>query len=148
MAVVTLRANFLSALFVGESGGRRQRFHGSSPRLRLPSSNLLLKHHQQMRFQLLHYPAVLCCSAAGNPSSPPTSSAYTRLYISGLSFRTTEESLRIAFEQFGKLTEANLVMDKIANRPRGFAFLRYATKDEARKAIDGMHGKVYSSSIF
>lgn len=34
-------------------------------------------------------------------------------------------------------------MDKIANRPRGFAFLRYETEEEARKAIEGMHGKVY-----
>lgn len=37
----------------------------------------------------------------------------------------------------------NLVMDKIANRPRGFAFLRYATEEESHKAIEGMHGKVY-----
>lgn len=36
----------------------------------------------------------------------------------------------------------NLVMDKIANRPRGFAFLRYTTEEESKKAIEGMHGKV------
>lgn len=33
-------------------------------------------------------------------------------------------------------------MDKIANRPRGFAFLRYATEEDSQKAIKGMHGKV------
>ncbi|KAM7251514.1 hypothetical protein ACFE04_023397 [Oxalis oulophora] len=60
----------------------------------------------------------------------------------GLSFRTSEESLRNAFKDFGQLLEVNLVMDKIANRPRGFAFLRYATEDESQQAIDGMHGKV------
>ncbi|KAK4341251.1 hypothetical protein RND71_039752 [Anisodus tanguticus] len=37
--------------------------------------------------------------------------------------------------------EINLMMDKIANRPRGFAFLRYATEEESQKAIEGMHGK-------
>ncbi|KAM0037590.1 putative RNA recognition motif domain, nucleotide-binding alpha-beta plait domain superfamily [Helianthus debilis subsp. tardiflorus] len=62
--------------------------------------------------------------------------------MSGLSFRTSEESLRNAFQSFGQLIEVNLVMDKIANRPRGFAFLRYATKEESEKAIEGMHGKV------
>lgn len=36
----------------------------------------------------------------------------------------------------------NLMMDKIANRPRGFAFIRYATEEESQKAIEGMHGKV------
>lgn len=103
--------------------------------------------------------------------------------MAGLSFRTSEESLRNAFQSFGQLIEGikwcrlyftftnpfylvlyhliirrenfaciadiisdefavNLVMDKIANRPRGFAFLRYATKEESEKAIEGMHGKV------
>lgn len=37
----------------------------------------------------------------------------------------------------------NLVMDKIANRPRGFAFIRYVTEEESQKAIEGMHGKVH-----
>lgn len=41
----------------------------------------------------------------------------------------------------------NLVMDRIANRPRGFAFLRYATEEESQKAIEGMHGKVYSEHL-
>ncbi|CAL5346549.1 unnamed protein product [Camellia sinensis] len=58
-----------------------------------------------------------------------------------LSFRTTEESLRNAFQQFGELVQVNLVMDRIAKRPRGFAFLRYATEEESTKAIEGMHGK-------
>ncbi|XP_065039303.1 organelle RRM domain-containing protein 6, chloroplastic isoform X3 [Musa acuminata AAA Group] len=63
-----------------------------------------------------------------------------------LSFRTTEESLRNAFQNFGQLVEVNLVMDRIANRPRGFAFLRYATEEESKKAIEGMHGKVNPGS--
>lgn len=37
-------------------------------------------------------------------------------------------------------------MDRVANRPRGFAFLRYATEEESNKAIEGMHGKVYDPS--
>ncbi|KAF8398831.1 hypothetical protein HHK36_014694 [Tetracentron sinense] len=76
------------------------------------------------------------------PSLPNnTNTASTKLYVSGLSFRTTEESLRNAFLNFGQLVEVNLVMDRIANRPRGFAFLRYATEEESKKAIEGMHGK-------
>ncbi|OIW16074.1 hypothetical protein TanjilG_04609 [Lupinus angustifolius] len=70
-----------------------------------------------------------------------------KLFVSGLSFRTTEESLRNAFENFGQLVEVNLVMDKIANRPRGFAFLRYATEDESHKAIEGMHGKFLDGRV-
>uniref|UniRef100_A0A7N0TPS8 RRM domain-containing protein n=1 Tax=Kalanchoe fedtschenkoi TaxID=63787 RepID=A0A7N0TPS8_KALFE len=71
----------------------------------------------------------------------------TKLYVSGLSFRTTEEGLKTAFQTFGQLLEVNLVMDKIANRPRGFAFLRYATEEESRKAIEGMHGKFLDGRV-
>ncbi|KAL8246037.1 hypothetical protein R6Q59_007253 [Mikania micrantha] len=83
-----------------------------------------------------------------SPSQPPTSfTSSKKLYVSGLSFRTSEESLRNAFQSFGQLIEVNLVMDRIANRPRGFAFLRYATKEESEKAIEGMHGKFLDGRV-
>ncbi|PON46601.1 Splicing factor-like protein [Parasponia andersonii] len=82
------------------------------------------------------------CSFSTSSSSSSSPKASTKLYVSGLSFRTTEESLRNAFEKFGQLVEVNLVMDKLANRPRGFAFLHYETEEESQKAIEGMHGKV------
>ncbi|XP_015967016.1 organelle RRM domain-containing protein 6, chloroplastic [Arachis duranensis] len=90
-------------------------------------------------------------STSSNSNSKPSSSSAappsTKLYVSGLSFRTTEESLRNAFMNFGQVLEVNLVMDKIANRPRGFAFLRYATEQESLKAIEGMHGKFLDGRV-
>lgn len=50
------------------------------------------------------------------------------------------------FQYLYEFITVNLVMDKIANRPRGFAFLRYETEEEAKNAIEGMHGKVCSSN--
>ncbi|KAL6651269.1 hypothetical protein ACP70R_010194 [Stipagrostis hirtigluma subsp. patula] len=64
-----------------------------------------------------------------------------------LSFRTTEESLRNAFDKFGRLVEVNLVMDRAAKRPRGFAFLSYADEEEAKNAMDGMHGKFLDGRV-
>ncbi|KAJ6387434.1 hypothetical protein OIU78_017201 [Salix suchowensis] len=66
----------------------------------------------------------------------------------GYPFRTTEESLRNAFQNFGQLVDVNLLMDKVAKRPRGFAFLRYKTEEEAQKAIEGMHGKIIIFVIY
>ncbi|XP_020575254.1 glycine-rich RNA-binding protein 4, mitochondrial [Phalaenopsis equestris] len=88
---------------------------------------------------------VVACSSSSSPKNTPRPS--TRLFVSGLSFRTTEESLRGAFQNFGELLEVNLVMDRIANRPRGFAFLRYATEEESKKAIEGMHGKFLDGRV-
>lgn len=47
---------------------------------------------------------------------------------------------------FVLLIVVKLVMDRIANRPRGFAFLKYKTEGESNKAAEGMHGKVNLSS--
>ncbi|KAL5081366.1 hypothetical protein RYX36_009787 [Vicia faba] len=85
--------------------------------------------------------------SSSSNTTPSSTSPSTRLYVSGLSFRTTEESLRNAFKNFGQLVEVNLVMDKIANRPRGFAFLRYETEEGSNKAIEGMHGKFLDGRV-
>ncbi|XP_052151213.1 organelle RRM domain-containing protein 6, chloroplastic-like [Oryza glaberrima] len=88
-------------------------------------------------------------AAAARNHPPPSAShgAASRLYVSGLSFRTTEESLRNAFERFGQLTEVNLVMDRVAKRPRGFAFLSYASEEESKNAMEGMHGKFLDGRV-
>nr|CAB3485546.1 unnamed protein product [Digitaria exilis] len=65
----------------------------------------------------------------------------------GLSFRTTQENLRSAFEKFGQVTEVHLVMDRVAKRPRGFAFVSYAGEEEAKNAIEGMHGKYLDGRV-
>ncbi|PIN24831.1 putative RNA-binding protein (RRM superfamily) [Handroanthus impetiginosus] len=97
----------------------------------------------------LPYRVATClCSPSSSSSSPRTRfNPSTRLFVSGLSFRTSEDSLVNAFKKFGELVEVNLVMDKIANRPRGFAFLRYATEEESKKAIEGMHGKFLDGRV-
>ena len=38
-------------------------------------------------------------------------------------------------------------MDKVAKRPRGFAFVSYAVEEEAKSAIEGMHGKVRKKKV-
>jgi len=65
----------------------------------------------------------------------------TKLFVGNLSFETTENDLNDAFAAFGTVTEANLMMDRMTNRPRGFGFVTMSTPEEAQKAIEGMNGK-------
>ena len=64
-----------------------------------------------------------------------------KLYVGNLSFQTTEGALEELFAQFGTVTEAMLVMDKMTQRPRGFGFVTMGTAEEAQKAIEALNGK-------
>ncbi|MBC8095097.1 MAG: RNA-binding protein [Akkermansiaceae bacterium] len=65
----------------------------------------------------------------------------TKLFVGNLSFNTTENDLQDAFAAFGTVTETNLMMDRMTNRPRGFGFVTMSSAEEAQKAIDGLNGK-------
>jgi len=65
----------------------------------------------------------------------------SKLFVGNLSFNTTENDLQDAFAAFGTVTEANLMMDRTTNRPRGFGFVTMSSAEEAQKAIDGLNGK-------
>lgn len=64
-----------------------------------------------------------------------------KLFVGNLSFQTTENDLHDAFAAFGVVTEANLMMDRSTNRPRGFGFVTMSTPEEAESAIAGLNGR-------
>jgi RNA recognition motif-containing protein len=61
------------------------------------------------------------------------------LYVGNLSFDTTSDTLRGAFEPYGEVTSAQVVMDRETGRSRGFGFVEMADGGDA--AIDGLDGK-------
>src|ERR1700729_1334425 len=64
-----------------------------------------------------------------------------KLFVGNLSFDTTENDLQDAFAAHGTVTETNLMMDRMTNRPRGFGFVTMSSEEEAQKAITAMNGK-------
>ena len=66
-----------------------------------------------------------------------------KLYVGGLSYSTTEESLAQAFGEFGTVESANIITDKMSGRSKGFGFVEMSTDEEATKAIEGMNGKEF-----
>src|SRR5215468_8505376 len=64
----------------------------------------------------------------------------TKLFVGNLSFNTTENDLQDAFAAHGTVVEANLMMDRMSGRPRGFGFVTMSTPEEAEKAIQAMNG--------
>ncbi len=65
----------------------------------------------------------------------------TKLFIGSLSFSTTNDGLKAAFEAFGEVEDAVIINDRETGRSRGFGFVTFVNDDDAQKAIDGMNDK-------
>jgi cold-inducible RNA-binding protein len=63
-----------------------------------------------------------------------------KLFVGNLSFNTTENDLQDAFASHGTVLEANLMMDRVSGRSRGFGFVTMSTPEEAQAAIDALNG--------
>ena len=64
-----------------------------------------------------------------------------KLFVGNLSFNTTENDLQDAFAAHGTVIEANLMVDRMTSRPRGFGFVTMSSPEEAQKAIEALNGK-------
>ena len=64
----------------------------------------------------------------------------TKLFVGNLSYNITENDLQDAFAAHGTVVEANLMMDRMTGKPRGFGFITMSTPEEAQKAIDSLNG--------
>jgi RNA recognition motif-containing protein len=64
----------------------------------------------------------------------------TKLYVGSLSYSTTDDSLRSCFEQAGAVASANVIIDRMSGRSRGFGFVEMADDAGAQKAIETLNG--------
>ncbi len=67
----------------------------------------------------------------------------TRLFVGNLSYQTAESDLQNYFAQAGSVTSVNLMLDKVTGKSRGFAFVEFASPDDANKAIEQFHNKEF-----
>ncbi len=63
-----------------------------------------------------------------------------KLFVGGLSWNTTDDGLRQAFERFGEVTEAKVITDRDTGRSRGFGFVSFSDDQAASAAINEMNG--------
>ncbi|MCB9557909.1 MAG: RNA-binding protein [Deltaproteobacteria bacterium] len=63
-----------------------------------------------------------------------------KLFVGGLAWATTEAGLRDAFERFGEVVEAKVVLDRDTGRSRGFGFVTFAEDSAADSALNEMSG--------
>ena len=64
-----------------------------------------------------------------------------KLYVGGLSYSTTSETLREHFVQCGTVESATVITDRYSGQSRGFGFVEMATQEEAQKAVSMHNGQ-------
>ncbi len=64
-----------------------------------------------------------------------------KLYVGGISYSSTEDSLRDHFAQAGNVVSASIIMDRMSGRSKGFGFVEMSTDEEAANAIAMLNGK-------
>lgn len=64
-----------------------------------------------------------------------------KLFVGGISYNTTDDSLKDAFSQAGAVSSAVIITDKMSGRSKGFGFVEYESDEDADKAIELWNGK-------
>lgn len=63
------------------------------------------------------------------------------MYVSNLSFHTTDEGLRSLFSDFGEVASSKVITDRETGRSRGFGFVEMPEEADARKAMEELNGR-------
>ena len=61
------------------------------------------------------------------------------IFVAKLNFKTTSEQLTALFEQFGAVSSAKVIFDKLTNRSKGYGFVEMPDDDEANNAINELN---------
>lgn len=63
------------------------------------------------------------------------------IYVSNLSFNTSDTELNELFSKFGTVSSAKVITDRETGRSRGFGFVEMASEEEGKEAMLGLNNK-------
>lgn len=63
------------------------------------------------------------------------------MYVSNLSFHTSDEDLKTLFSAYGAVSSAKVITDRETGQSRGFGFVEMDSADDSNAAIKGLNGK-------
>jgi len=63
-----------------------------------------------------------------------------RLFVGSLAWGSTDQTLKSHFEQAGAVESANVIMDKMSGRSKGFGFVEMASDADASTAVEKLNG--------
>ena len=73
-------------------------------------------------------------AAAAGLQPPAKDTTWTKLFVGGLPYHTTDKSLREHFEVYGEIEEAVVITDRSTGKSRGYGFV--SIREALRKKLD------------
>ena len=64
-----------------------------------------------------------------------------KIYVGNMSFDTSEEDLRKAFEAHGSVDSVAIITDRDTGRSKGFGFVEMSDDNEAKAAMENLNDK-------
>uniref|UniRef100_A0A0E0QMZ2 Flowering time control protein FCA n=1 Tax=Oryza rufipogon TaxID=4529 RepID=A0A0E0QMZ2_ORYRU len=80
-------------------------------------------------------------SGRGDHSDHDNRNNYVKLFIGSVPRTATEDDVRPLFEEHGDVVEVALIKDRKTGEQQGCCFVKYATSEEAERAIRALHNQ-------
>lgn len=65
----------------------------------------------------------------------------TKLFVGGLAWGTTDDSLKQFFASAGQVVSATVITDKFTGKSKGFGFVEMSSDAEAKEAVAKLNGQ-------
>ncbi len=62
------------------------------------------------------------------------------IFVSNISFKVRENTLRELFSQYGTVERVKIIKDRDTQRSKGYGFVEMPSDEEALKAIEALNG--------
>ncbi len=69
------------------------------------------------------------------------------IFVAKLSFNVNDEDLNQLFAEYGEVSSARVITDKLTGRSKGYGFVEMSDDDAAKKAINELHECEYDGRV-
>jgi cold-inducible RNA-binding protein len=70
-----------------------------------------------------------------------------KIYVGNMSYDTSEDDLRKAFEAHGQVDSVKVITDRDTGRAKGFGFVEMSSDTEARAAMEALNEKDFQGRM-